>query len=97
MKGKEIFKKAVEKAQKNGMKVNWMDGLLEDVIEALWGVHIYKVIIFNSKFAKAFWGEERVKYERAGGAIEYTEPAWRYHLQRMVLCEEPLLYLKKFI
>ena len=24
-------------------------------------------------------------------------PAWQYHLQQMVLCEEPLDYLKKFL
>jgi len=58
-------------------------------------------IIFSHDFAKAFWGEEEIEdgtwCRRCGYSKENTLPAWKYHLQRMVLCEEPLKYLEKFL
>lgn len=44
-------------------------------------------IIFSHDFAKAFWGE--------GGA--FREGGWQFHLQQMVLEEDPIKYLAKFI
>jgi hypothetical protein len=62
--------------------------------------HIYE-IIFSHDFAKAFWGE---KAEEAQ-IMKYSDfscnergiPRWKYHLQQMVLEEEPLKYLEKFL
>ena len=45
--------------------------------------------IFSHQFAKAFWGDD--------GHILESKPAWEYHLQQMVLEEEPLKYLEKFL
>ena len=39
----------------------------------------------NFKIAKAFWGEGKVKYN------------WEYHLQQMVLKEDPLKYIEKYL
>ena len=71
------------------------------ITDSLYGV------IFSHSFAKAFWGEKKVcnncgnpkckmgeKYweKHAGENI-----AWQYHLQQMVLEEEPLKYLERFL
>lgn len=45
----------------------------------------------NFQVAKAFWGCE----ENCSG--ELCRPNWEYHLQQMVLEEEPLKYLEKFL
>lgn len=52
------------------------------------------------ELAKALWGEEFVEtdyYEQDDG-LEISkawQQAWQYHLQRMVVVEEPLEYLGK--
>lgn len=51
-------------------------------------------IIFSHDFAKAFWGEE-VIFNISSKVINLY--SWQYHLQRMVLEEEPLKYLEKFL
>lgn len=45
---------------------------------------------FRHDFAKAFWGEERL-------SLGHTTPAWKTHLQQMVMEENPIDYLRKFI
>ena len=35
--------------------------------------------------------------EFAGEPEIYYQVAWQYHLQKMVLCEEPLKYLERFL
>ncbi len=52
--------------------------------------------LFSHSFAKAFWGEEETWHFYAE-AVETVLPAWQYHLQQMVLEEEPLKYLEKFL
>ena len=69
-----------------------------------YGAIIWEVI-FDHDFAKAFWGEvfelewpvkEELDNNRIGYRIK-TIPIWQYHLQQMVLEEEPLKYLEKFL
>jgi len=62
------------------------------------------LIIFSHDFAKAFWGEdiiiERGVLEKNGNiSSEYENKykCWEYHLQQMVLEEDPIKYLEKFI
>lgn len=66
---------------------------------------IYKTIIFNHEFAKAFWGEliqiewpvkEELNDSRFGYKIK-PMPIWKFHLQQMILEKNPLKYLEKFI
>lgn len=67
-------------------------------------------IIFSYGFAKAFWGEEWIEwyglltpnlafdpYSGNKQYANYTLPAWEYHLQQMVLEDDPISYLKKFL
>lgn len=65
----------------------------------------YYGVIFSHEFAKAFWGSDDLLCpagESYGDCLcdisweEAVEP-WRYHLGKMVLEEEPLEYLKKFL
>jgi len=62
------------------------------------------LIIFSHNFAKAFWGEdiiiERGVLEKNGNiSSEYENKykCWEYHLQQLVLEEDPIKYLEKFI
>ena len=48
-------------------------------------------IIFNHQFAKAFFGEE--PYYRFDGDTLDTPKQWQYHLQQMVIAEDPIKYL----
>lgn len=65
-------------------------------------------IIFSHSFAKAFWGEEpqicksyrrmhEVTSDCDAGSYNSNYKNWQYHLQQMVLKEEPLKYLEKFL
>jgi len=73
------------------------------VLESIVIRRAYLNIIFNHKFAKAFWGEEnryQVYYHKTEARkfpdIE-TIPEWQYHLQQMVLSDNPIQYLKEFL
>lgn len=49
-------------------------------------------IIFRHDFAKAFWGKEKLPMP---GGYEMYE--YEYHLQQMVLEQEPIKYLAKYL
>ena len=105
MTNEQILEKAIEKAMKNGHEPNYYSGNY-----AFWvKMKSYYVDIFAHSFAKAFWGEayvddrygetieewiERTGHERNWGCHKLR---WQYHLQQMVLEEEPLKYLEKFL
>jgi hypothetical protein len=69
----------------------------------------YEKLIFSHDFAKAFWGDgttkelREIKLRRVGrsplfdSAMYKLEFMWQYHLQQMVLEENPIDYLRKFI
>jgi hypothetical protein len=61
-------------------------------------------IIFGHDFAKALWGEEDTpydtwsnrKYSAGGGGPDedwYDGQLWEFHLQQMVIAEDPVQYL----
>ena len=100
----EILKKVITKAEENGFKNNlgnpdwtYSDknlGYFANLLEE----HIYEAIIFSHDFAKAFWGEEQTPAEAySSEQCSYLMPAWQYHLQQMVLEENALEYLAKFL
>jgi len=43
--------------------------------------------IFNHDFAKAFWGEHDNQMAMT------AQPNWQYHLQQMVIADDPIKYL----
>jgi hypothetical protein len=57
-------------------------------------------IIFNQGFAKALWGEKRFNwsYPSYEGNTAYLErAAWEYHLQHMIISDNPIKYLEENI
>jgi len=118
MNDKDILQKAIKKAEKNGFDYSeWqykntnipLYGMMEGNIKELLKTNYYKLLLFDSDFAKAFWGEECCgdcyetslsdcsgigKYCKACGA-DYIIIAWKFQLQHMILEEEPLKYLEK--
>ena len=59
----------------------------------------YNTFIFSHSFAKAFWGEADMILELPNNeklTMVHT-PAWEYHLQQLVLEEQPLKYIEKFL
>lgn len=104
MSNAEILVKALEKACKNGwqpFKERTRNDLLKD-----------GHFIFEHKFAKAFWGEgtgvicslcrkdKKSRYDdcECGGCLEYDYmQRWEVELQQMVLEENPIKYLEKFL
>ncbi len=68
----------------------------------------YEKLIFSHDFAKAFWGDKEkkdieVSYTRQNGIDKDKINLWggindwQYHLQQMVLKDNPIQYLKQFI
>lgn len=95
MTNKEIINKAIEKARSNG----WDDSVSIDIFRtASIG------LIFDHSFAKAIFGDSIVPFVECKDLFDHnrivaviTMPAWQAELQRMVLQENPLVYLAKFV
>lgn len=57
-------------------------------------------IIYNHDFAKALWGVEEVDHfdlvdlDNGGKTSTVTKPIWHYHLQKMVVADDPIGYLR---
>ncbi len=105
----EILRKAIEKAMANGYATALVwDEETGTLCEAggLPGKYqpvCSNSIIFDHEFAKAFWGEERFDGLVKDGdtlvrlvrlEIEYW---WQFHLQQMVLEENPVKYLGRYL
>lgn len=129
MTNKEILKKAIHKVIENGC-IHY-----EQVLDYLPTYRIqyneHYSLIFDNRFAKAFWGNKTYKtifycgidhpckYEKKANEIGYENggtsyckkcndfakdydtvidnEGWRYHLQQMVLEEDPIKYLESFL
>lgn len=98
MTNEEILEKAVNKAVENGWKsLPWDKDYASYVTDGF---------IFKHDFAKAFWGKEKlcshcgkVYVNHGDCGVSFTEgkEAFKYHLQQMVLEEEPIKYLEQFL
>ncbi len=118
----EIFKKAVEKAEKTGWDMMDCDYIrtvgpdmytleeLDDVfcIQCFVSTNHCYTVIFDHSFARSFWGAKSPCGSKVVscddidcGECEYfkdcTIPLWKHCLMEMVLCENPIKYLEKFI
>lgn len=66
-------------------------------------------VIFNHDFAKALWGEKRIPhrvyesprpqdaYKIELDFVLHRTVAWQYHLQQMVIADDPIRYLGKHL
>ena len=106
MDNKQILEKAIQKAIGGGWKPIWKGeymGILTDIISGeLYTMWSYKnapkpfkislaFIFLDKNFAKALWGEA----EAAITIGVHGNHNWRYHLQEMVIAENPIKYLKE--
>ena len=101
MANEQILRQAIEKAKKNGFKF--------EVIVPCYGLEcfgrkinalmkVYHQIIFSHDFAKAFWKDgtqEYLKNPKDGTVFPGRTFTWEYHLQQMVLEEDPIKYLEQ--
>jgi len=92
---KNILEKAIQKAIDGGWDSEGWDAraLTIDCLSTLGGWHTSQ-IIFNHDFAKALWGDEGttiqgLRCSKEEGVYKF----WQYHLQQMVLTEDPIKYL----
>ncbi len=53
---------------------------------------IYFPLIYSKEFAKFFWGTKEIDIF-GGPSME----DWKFHLQQMVVSEDPLEYISKFL
>lgn len=104
----EILNKAIDKAIANGWngEISILLNAKRDVI--LWDSFMIRGTILLHSFAKAFWGEEpnwRIQEDVLNDKkiVSYMEGgvtfilAWQYYLQQMVLEENPIKYLERFL
>jgi hypothetical protein len=103
----QILEKAIQKASDGGWKRDYKvkfsftnsDGSRRITARTTvddWDT--YAPIIFNHDFAKALWGEETTKRDTSGnyspkGLTVVDNLGWQYHLQMMVIADDPIKYL----
>ena len=109
MTNKEIFIKALYKAEANGYKCdfdykndndfNWLgEGSFEIFNNHQFTRYHINEIIFDHKFAKAFWVlEEDTVSPVVRKYFDDRRMTWESHLLFMILQEKPLTYLEKYI
>lgn len=54
------------------------------------------MVIFNHDFAKALWGEEYIGWDISDVYFKkhrIASQAWQFHLQQMVIADDPIEYL----
>lgn len=100
----DILDKAIQKAVKGGWDkpkngyLVWLPvGSLEPliVIDESFDVHTkynYQAIIYSHDFAQRLWGEEDIVTARYAPPKGF-KPAWKHHLQMMVVADDPIAYL----
>ena len=101
MSDREILEQAIQKAIDGGFDAELKDGWV-----ACGNQHTRtdgaapKDIIYSHQFAKALWGEKLLRITTRvdtfdGSHIEDARlTSWQYHLQRMVISDNPIKYLE---
>jgi len=108
MTDQEVLKKAIEKATENGYQAPHLESeTLTFRLSMKYGKNNSITLwtngwIMSHSFAKAFFGEKKLHHlyiPYSGGFMGIDEPVedWRFHLTRMVLEENPISYLRKFV
>ena len=100
MTDKEVLQKAIEIAIENGWVLRpYLKPRVPsiEVIDSMIKTKRYMVDVFSHDFAKAFWDEDtRPAYLKRNETPKYNYE-WEYNLMMMVLEENPIDYLRKFI
>lgn len=67
--------------------------------KALWGIEEIPIVLCNDIGYKNKMGRGMWNCENCGDFRDYLIflPAWQYHLQQMVISENPIKYLEKFL
>lgn len=105
MTDQQILEKALEKATANGFL--WKTFALKNRINAKLSPMVFLTpflppftfcLIFNHNFAKALWGEkEEIKSAKGEVLFRPYATGWQYHLQQMVIAEDPIKYLGDYL
>jgi len=98
MTDKEILKQVIQKAVDNGC--GFADQYLTHIKEGKYDFNpktVCRILCFRNDFAKAFWKWESMAKRESGAVDEGEQEAWKDHLQQMVIEENPIQYLKKFL
>ena len=92
---KDILEKAIAKAIVGGWKYYEgeegqpdADEILNIIQSSTHTIQCYEHIIFNKGFAKALWGDDYIANKKM-----FANHAWQYHLQNMVISDDPIKYL----
>ncbi len=90
---REVLIKAVEEAIKNGWDVPYDAQMVVSTFGML-------EIIYDHDFAKALWGSDEQDRQPVGFGGDEDDYScnifisdWQYHLQQMVISEDPITYL----
>jgi len=104
MNNQQILEKAIQKAidggwDKFGYETFTAEFFAKYAFEET-PLHRWEQIIFNHDFAKALWPEWSSDVYSVSYHSNKTDkqtivdiPAWQYHLQQMVIAEDPIKYL----
>ena len=91
MTSQEILEKAIQKARDKGLIIDYISKKEVVIYSDGNGVIPLEYLIYNKDFAKAIFGEEKVQSIMC--ATEHFIPRWQYHLQMMVVANDPIKYL----
>ena len=103
---KEILEQAITKAIAGGWEVD-LETVLPEMAKkySLHGLQYtgFSSLLFNHDFARALWGEElhhetfiipkELSRRFAGTNDLAIKPLWQYHLQQLVISDDPIQYL----
>lgn len=100
---RDILRKAIRKALANGWKHEKMSGRHLKTSEDYFSART--ITMYRTDFAKALWGEETLyitkhKFVKPNGELSvpdetYPIKMWQYHLQQMVISDDPSKYLEE--
>lgn len=100
MSNQEILTKAIQKAIDGGWDVDPLEaeGYMV-IISEFYGYRLANGFLLSHDFAKALWGEGArpvclCDYEDwICDEVRHNTNAWQYHLQQMVIADDPIKYL----